>query len=379
MRSRNRKIAKSYRPRHGVRRVHALRLHGAFITPSSMPRLALLFIIYHLSFSPAGAQSFRDFAFEQDSSAWLTSDNAAALTRFSMPSISRADVYGQLQRGGFVDYSQSPKSTEAGASVESYYRLSPKTVVYGRMSYDNFAGRDMAGSAFIRSERLPFDIVEDSLTNLGRKHLDSYQLVGAVGVALWRGLSVGVRAEYTSANYAKYKDLRHKNLLMDLKVMPAVHVSCGKAASIGLNYLYRRQTESVDFDTYGKTDKTYMSLISYGVFTGRVEQYGGEGYANANRSMPWLDERHGVTGLFNRLEVRLRPVFLKRGLHFLERFPHARLIGGEKEIPTGGHGRRQRQNNEQLVHQRVLPATRASEISPPTCSSNGTERLSPIT
>ena len=259
-----------------------------------MPRLALLFIIYHLSFSPAGAQSFRDFAFEQDSSAWLTSDNAAALTRFSMPSISRADVYGQLQRGGFVDYCQSPKSTEAGASVESYYRLSPKTVVYGRMSYDNFAGRDMAGSAFIRSERLPFDIVEDSLTNLGRKHLDSYQLVGAVGVALWRGLSVGVRAEYTSANYAKYKDLRHKNLLMDLKVMPAVHVSCGKAASIGLNYLYRRQTESVDFDTYGKTDKTYMSLISYGVFTGRVEQYGGEGYANANRSMPWLDERHGV-------------------------------------------------------------------------------------
>ena len=44
-----------------------------------------------------------------------------------------------------------------------------------------------------------------------------------------------------------------------------------------------------------------------------------------------------------------------------------------------GHGRHQHQNDEYLVHQSVLPATRAREISPPTCSSNGTERLSPIT
>ena len=39
----------------------------------------------------------------------------------------------------------------------------------------------------------------------------------------------------------------------------------------------------------------------------------------------------------------------------------------------------QNQDDEYLVHHSVLPATRASEISPPTWFSNGTERLSPIT
>lgn len=247
---------------------------------------------------------FRDFGFERDSSAWLTSENAAGLTRFSSANISQATIYGELQRGGWVDYSQSPKATEAGASVESYFRLSPKVVVYGRMAYDNFSGRDMAGSVFIHPERMPFDVVEDSLTNLGRKHLDSYELTGAVGVALWKWMSVGVRADYTSANYAKYKDLRHKNLLMDLKVAPGLRIDLGKSLSLGANYLYRRQTESVDFDTYGKTDRTYFSLVSYAAFIGRLEHYGVDGYTNANNTMPWLDERHGV-GV--QLETRFLP------------------------------------------------------------------------
>ncbi len=245
---------------------------------------------------------FRDFAFEKDSSAWLTTTNAAGLTRYVGTAATAAEVYGQLQRGGFVDYNGSPKTTEAGAAVESFYRLSSRTVVYGRMSYDNFTGRDMAGSAFVSPDRRPFDIVEDSLTNLGRKHRDTYNLVGAVGVDLWRGLSVGGRVAYTSANYAKYKDLRHKNLFMDLDVSVGLMAPLGRWGSLGANYRYRRNTESLEFSTYGKGDKVYKSLVGYAVFTGKVEQFGGDGFTDSNTSMPLLDEHHGIG-----LQLELRP------------------------------------------------------------------------
>ena len=72
-------------------------------------------------------------------------------------------------------------------------------MAYGAVSYDNWTGRDMAGSAFLQ-QRLPFDIIEETDTNIGRKHRDTYQLTGAVGVDLWKGLSVGARLDYTAAN-----------------------------------------------------------------------------------------------------------------------------------------------------------------------------------
>ena len=251
--------------------------------------------------TPLQAQ-YRDFAFEKDSSLWLSTMNGAGLTRFTGTNITAADVYGQLQRGGFVNYSESPKTTEAGASVESFCRLSARTVVYGRMSYDNFTGRDMAGSAFVCPDRRPFDIVEDSVTNLGRKHRDTYNLVGAVGVDLWRGLSVGGRVAYTSANYAKYKDLRHKNLFMNLDVAAGLTLPLGRSVTLGANYFYRRNTESLEFSTYGKGDKVYKSLVAYAVFTGRVEQFGGDGFTDSNTSMPLLDEHHGMAA-----QLELRP------------------------------------------------------------------------
>ena len=237
----------------------------------------------------------RDFAFERDSSAWLTSANAAGLTRMTGRNISTADVSMQMQRGAWADYSQSPHADEAAASVESFFRLSPRVAAYGSMSLNTFSGKRMGGSVFTNPTRMPFDIVEDSLTNLGRKHRDTYRLTGAVGADLWRGLAAGLRIDYTSANYAKYKDLRHKNLLMDMQVSAGLLMPVGPHFDLGAAYLYRRSTESLDFRTYGRYDKNYNSLIAYGVFMGKVEQFGTEGYTNKNHSMPFVDEQHGAS------------------------------------------------------------------------------------
>ena len=255
-------------------------------------------LVYHTNSQAQDSLLLRDYQFVKQQEAWLTSSNAAGLTRYQSANMAEAEVSVSMGRGGFVNYFESPKTLQLAAGIESFYRISPRTVVYGRMNYDNWTGRDMAGSAFMHLSPLttlyPFDIVEDSLTNLGRKHRDTYQLTGAVGCQVTSGLAAGLRVDYTAANYAKYKDLRHKNKLMDLTMTAGVTLSPCQLLTIGANYRYHRQTESVTFSTYGKGEKVYKSLIDYGNFIGRVEQFGNYGYTDKSREMPLFDESHGL-------------------------------------------------------------------------------------
>ena len=236
----------------------------------------------------------RDFRFVKHSDPWLTSRNAAGLTHYHTQNIAEAEAYVAFARGELADYYQSPKVLQAGAGVEAFYRINRRTVVYGQVNYDNFSGRDMTGSAFIMPVRKPFDIVEDSLTNSGTKHRDTYQLKGAVGIDLGHGVSVGLRLDYTAANYAKYKDLRHKNKLMDLVFSAGASWMPVSWLTIGADYFYHRQTESVTFSLYGRDDKVYKSMISYGPFIGKVEQLGNSGLTDKTREMPLVDDINGV-------------------------------------------------------------------------------------
>jgi len=244
----------------------------------------------------------RDFSFIRQSDPWLSGNNAAALTRFSTGNISRASVSASYGKGGFVDYYQSPEVVQAGADAESLYRLSERTVVWGKMSYDNFSGKKMGGSVFVDSRRLPFDIVEDSLGNEGKKHRDTYRLSGGVGVNVAGDLALGLKIDYTSANYAKYKDLRHKNSLMDMNVSVGAYYNLLSLVAVGADVFYHRNTESLSFRTYGSDDKTYKSLVSYGALTGRVEQFGNSGYTDSSREMPLFEDGTGADG---QIELRL--------------------------------------------------------------------------
>lgn len=254
---------------------------------------------------------YRDYQTLKRSDPWLTSSNAAALVRFSDDNIAEAQLYLTRKKGGLCDYYESPNLLQADAGIESFFRLNPRTVVFGSMSYDNFSGRDMAGSAFISSPSVPyvatvsqhhpFDLIEDSLNNTGNKHRDTYRLTGGFGYSMSNGFSLGARLDYTAANYAKYKDLRHKNKLMDMQLSLGAYLPLGRWGAVGANYLYHRTTESVQFSTYGKTDRTYQTLISYGAFMGRVEQFGGTGYTDKSREMPLVSDYNGLSVQFSLL------------------------------------------------------------------------------
>ena len=244
----------------------------------------------------------RDYQYIKQADPWLTSVNASALTRYQRQSVAEATVYVQHHNGGLIDFSESPRVLQAGANVESFYRIGRRTVVFGNMSYDNYTGRDMGGSAFMHlgadhsllASHYPFDIVEDSLTNTGKKHRDLFHLAGGVGVDIWKGYALGARIDYTAANYAKYKDLRHRNKLMDLQVTVGGYAPLLPWLNIGADYVYHRNTESVYFSTYGSNDKVFKSLIDYAAFTGRVEQFGEEGYTDSNMEIPLFSDSHGA-------------------------------------------------------------------------------------
>ena len=192
-----------------------------------------------------------------------------------------------------MDFYQSPRTVDFSANVESFYRLSPKTVVYGAMSYGSFSGRDMGGSVFINPERLPFDIVEDSLTRNGKKHRDTYKLTGAIGTDIWKGISIGAKFDYTAANYAKYRDMRHQNKLMDLTLTTSLYVPLCGVLDLGATFFYERKNETMSYGVYGSDERVFKYLINYGVFVGRVEQFGPYGYTGSTFSKPLFELYRG--------------------------------------------------------------------------------------
>ena len=272
------------------------RLFGA-ARLSAVLGCAFLFSMLLCHSNPLLAQDsllLRDYRYLRQSSPWLTQRNAAALSLFDSRNIAEADLSLSHASGSLTGFSGSPSLTTLQVAIESFYRISPRAVVFGAISYDNLAGDDMTGSVFLQ-DRLPFDIVEDSLTNKGHKHCDSYHLTGGFSYSLTRSLALGLRADYTAANYAKYKDLRHKNKLMNLDVtaglLSTLHAPLS-TVHLGLDYTYHRRTESLQFATYGKSDKLYKSLIDYGAMMGVVEMFGNEGYTDKTNEMPLAEDGH---------------------------------------------------------------------------------------
>ena len=89
----------------------------------------------------------RDYQYIKQQDAWLTSGNASALTRYQAKNIAETNLSLQYNRGGLTDYFESPEMLRLGAAVESFYRVSRRTVVYGSIAYENANAWRTTGSA----------------------------------------------------------------------------------------------------------------------------------------------------------------------------------------------------------------------------------------
>ncbi|MDR1456011.1 MAG: hypothetical protein LBJ01_10200 [Tannerella sp.] len=238
---------------------------------------------------------WKDFDYIKQSDVRLAGDNAAGLRYLPVDRVSVAGIYANRSYGKFINYYQSDNSYTLGAQTESFYRFSPGIVFHGSVSYAGFTGKNMGGSAFINPYGNPFDIVEYSDTTRGIKNLETYHLTGAISADVSKRLTIGGKVDYTAANYAKRKDLRHKNKLLDMYVTAGLSYRINKALEIGANYYYRRSVEGVEFKIYGTTDKQYFSLINYGAFYGKTEMSGETGYTSENEDNPMYNSYNGAS------------------------------------------------------------------------------------
>lgn len=193
---------------------------------------------------------------------WNEGPNRAGL-RGDTLSVSYAEVWGAKRNGGMTDHSCSADDFSAGVRTESI-RHFKKISFAGRFSYDYFQGRDMCGSMFLYPGFYPVDIFEFTP---GRKTREVYAFTGEMGVDLserWRG---GLLVDFAAANYAKRKDLRHKNTRLDFEIAPAVQWHAGDWA-LGAAYLFGKNSERIEADEIGSTPLSYEAFFDKGLFYG---------------------------------------------------------------------------------------------------------------
>ncbi|MDR2413940.1 MAG: hypothetical protein LBD64_03020 [Odoribacteraceae bacterium] len=236
---------------------------------------------------PADAQSLER---EKRSNGWLSSGNAAGLRAFREGKISEAELFFNREGGGMVNHHEATSQFSWGARTGSFFRLD-RAVLHGEIIYKNYKGKNTGGTTFIDPGYAPFNIVEQADTNRGTRSAEEYTLVGAVGVPLYRALNAGGKIIYTTANRAKHKDPRYKNTLLDMTVSAGLSYRFGNRVEVGINYDYRRTIEETRYKVYGNTDRQFLFLVDFGLFTGRVELFGETGYSSSDG--PLFNAFHG--------------------------------------------------------------------------------------
>ncbi|MDR1336258.1 MAG: hypothetical protein LBK22_05465 [Tannerella sp.] len=264
-------------------------------------------LIILLSFIAANTLAAQDsivarspvLSYVRQSEAWLASRNAAGLLLVPVQKISTAEVFGSRGKGGFVDYYRSADSYEWGADTESYFRLSDRVTLYGKVRYTNFTGQDMGGSAFIDPGYNAFDLSETADSTRGEKNMETFVLSGSLAAQLGHGFALGGSVHYRTANYAKYRDLRHTNKLLDLTASGGFTYRTPADGSFpsltaGACYIYRRSVEGITFNMYGTTGKQYYTLVNFGGFYGNNELWSTSGSKSYTiDSKPVFNEFHG--------------------------------------------------------------------------------------
>lgn len=262
---------------------------------SKITKVALIIALGGVFSAKALAQkderNLNDYNYIKGSYGWLTSSNAAGLISLPVEHISTLGVNYNQGIGEFVNYYQSDNSYNVNANTESFYRIGDRVVFYGNVSYDYFKGKNMGGSVWSNPYNKSFDILESTDTTRGNKQKEYYHLIGGIGYKVSDKFNIGGSIDYASGNYAKFKDLRHVNHILDMSVSAGVSYKLADLLEVGLNYIYNRNIESIDFNIYGMTDKQYSSIINFGAFYGSSELFGETGYTSEH--YPYLSFENG--------------------------------------------------------------------------------------
>lgn len=264
------------------------------------------------------ADIWRRFDYLERRNAWNVGVNAAGIRQDSV-SKSYAEGYFTMSKGGFVNNYESDDSWSIGARTESI-RHFKKISFFGGFAYDYFDGENMCGSMFSRPNYYPVDIIEFTP---GRKMRETYSFTGGVAAKFNNRWTGGLRVDFEAQNYAKRKDLRHKNTMLDFEVAPSVLYHVGKFA-VGASYIFGKNSDVVEAEQIGQSGKNYFAFFDQGLC------YGTSGLWDADAIH--LKES-GVTGFPIKETTQGAAVQVQYGVLYADvSYRSRRGLSGEKEF-----------------------------------------------
>lgn len=222
------------------------------------------YLIPLLLLAATGAAAQQRFDQVERRNPWTGGVNAAGIRQDSL-SRSYAAVYFTKTNGGMADPSASDNSWNAGAATASI-RHFDKVSFAGSFTYDYFDGRNMCGSMFTRPGYYPVDILEFTP---GRKIRETYAFMGGVSAVLGERWTGGLSVDFSAQNYAKRKDLRHKNTRLDFEFSPGIMYHAGPFA-LGAAYIVGRNSDKLEAEEVGTSPDSYRAFFDRGLRFGSL-------------------------------------------------------------------------------------------------------------
>ena len=187
-----------------------------------------------------------------------------------------AAVYGGYEAGGYHPAFAPESLWKAGAKAQETYH-GDQTSFTGSFSFEQVEGKGMFTSMFLEPGYFPVDVLEFTP---GDKTRQTYKLNGGFVTQL-DDFVFGVKADYTAANYAKRKDIRHTTYGMDCQVEPTfgfVSEDSEESQSGSVAYIFRKRTETIDAEQVGAaTDQSYYAFLDKGMRYGTYQVWDGDG------------------------------------------------------------------------------------------------------
>ena len=226
----------------------------------------ILTILMLVAVSAAAAQERFDHIFRRNP--WNGGLNAAGIRQDSL-SRSYAEIYFTKENGGLAGHSASDDSWNAGAKTESVRHL--KKVSFSAVSATTISTAATCAARCSPSRGYyPVDILEFTP---GRKVREDYTFTGGVSAVLGNRWTGGLRVEFEARNYAKRKDLRHKNTRLDFEFSPGVMYHAGRFA-VGAVYIVGTNSEKVAAEGVGPGADLYEAFFDRGLLYGSLEKWG---------------------------------------------------------------------------------------------------------
>ena len=188
-----------------------------------------------------------------------------------------AAVYGGYEAGGYHPAFAPESLWKAGAKAQGTHH-GDFTSYTGSFSFEQIEGKGMFTSMFLEPGYFPVDVLEFTP---GDKTRQTYKLNGGFATHFLDDMVFGIKADYTAANYAKRKDIRHTTYGMDFQVEPTFGIvdedpENGQSASVA--YIFRKRTETIDAEQVGAaTDQSYYAFLDKGMRYGTYQVWDGDG------------------------------------------------------------------------------------------------------